>query len=1054
MALDIAKGVRMRDCYGRPDLSARALCVWAKTAFSADLNDHRYLRLWQHMRDTAAISELLWKYAIAEKDKKLLCEDLGGETNAVSVLTFLAMVHDVGKASPAFEVQNDYFADRVRESGLHIPSGIAHTKERSQYRHELVGYKALLRWASRQKLNTQVGSLAHGLASIVAGHHGTCITDEKKRLLNSYDATTYVGDADWEAVRMELVDWAAGVTDFQSTIDRLNNRPIRSRSQALLTGMVIESDWIASDSRLFPLNDGEADELGYDSHRRSRRAWRLLALPRPWEADTSGLSPDDLFASRFDLSGARLRPMQREAVDLASTMEKPGLMIIEANMGEGKTEAALTAAEILASRFHCGGIYYALPTRATVNAMFHRALQWIGHLPAQHGMELGSVFLAQAKHDQNPEYVRLREEWFDDPAIRDKIFSHTSFGYVDDEYSQDSPRERGAVQAVVNSWLTGPKRGNLSDFVIGTIDQVLMAALQSKHVVLRHLALSGKVVILDEVHSNTAYMNVYMENALSWLGAYEVPVIMLSATLPQDRREAFLRAYKAGAHSLQALEGDKAIATQIEKEQTQNKSRAWSLPMRHSLPNQLTKPSAGSGEKPSATKPLDLRYPLISLVEGDGIPRSVSPAASGRAIDVQMSLIDDSDEALVALLRKQLHESGCAVVIRNTVSRAQHTFDLLQKEFGSHMDVLLDHARFLACDRSDIDQNLLLRFGKSSTSEMRQGIVVATQVVEQSLDVDFDMMITDVAPADLILQRAGRLHRHRRGEGESERPEPLRQARMYITGVTWNRDAAPGFSAGITRVYQPFFLLRTLAMLGIEPDRASTVNLPGDISRLVQSVYEDGTLRCRAEWREVEIEAHAALMEHLADSRSKARVFSLMAPQRNTRHPFALDDWLTTCISDVEGVGDGMSRQARAAVRDGDDSFEVIVLQQDADGTLMIPEWVSTAAPRRLPQGFDAPTPDQVQAVLACTISLGSSSVSYLNLDAVINAIEFATPATWHVLMQQERLLSGQLPLILDHNGETTLQVKTSDRKGNKICRELRIRYSPQKGWEAHVNRK
>ena len=172
-----------------------------------------------------------------------------------------------------------------------------------------------------------------------------------------------------------------------------------------------------------------------------------------------------MFAERFDIPGAHLRPVQREAVRLAQTMPSPGLMIIEANMGEGKTEAALLSAEVLAGRFGCGGVYYGLPTQTTANAMFHRTLGWIGRLPAPEQGTLGSVFLSHGKREQNEEYFNLTE----------RTSAANAFEMRNGEYIVDDEDRTGgdgasngfepSIEAVVNSWLSGRKRGNLSDFV-------------------------------------------------------------------------------------------------------------------------------------------------------------------------------------------------------------------------------------------------------------------------------------------------------------------------------------------------------------------------------------------------------------------------------------------------------------------------------------------------------------------------------------------------------------------------------------------------------------
>ena len=332
--------------------------IWAKSVFRGDPNDHRYLLLWQHLQDCAAVARRVWNDFLPDAVKEELIADLGSERAAVGLVSFLAMIHDVGKASPAFEVQCDYLCDRVREHGLRVDEQFfaSHKEERAEYRHELVGYQSLCQWFSRRGYQTDEGSMANGIAYVVGGHHGTCVTADKKRLLGKAEAKHYLGGQAWDDVRQDIINWAAEETDFETTLHLLDGRPLRCRTQILLTAIVIISDWIASDSWLFPLNSSEVDEQCFDAVERARQAWWRLNLPRPWQVSLEESTPDALFAERFDIPGAHLRPVQREAVRLAQTMSSPGLMIIEANMGEGKTEAALLSAEVLAGRFGCGGV--------------------------------------------------------------------------------------------------------------------------------------------------------------------------------------------------------------------------------------------------------------------------------------------------------------------------------------------------------------------------------------------------------------------------------------------------------------------------------------------------------------------------------------------------------------------------------------------------------------------------------------------------------------------------------------------------------------------------
>src|SRR5262249_8529707 len=164
------------------------------------------------------------------------------------------------------------------------------------------------------------------------------------------------------------------------------------------------ADWIASNEDFFPytLDSTDADRL--------HAGWELIDLPVPWRPAQPPESVDELFTARFELpAGAAPRPVQRTVAELAARMPGAGMMIVEAAMGGGETEAALAAVEILVRRTGASGCYLALPTRATSDAMFARMLSWLRHLPdAQIGRGDRDVRLAHGKAALNPEYDRLR----------------------------------------------------------------------------------------------------------------------------------------------------------------------------------------------------------------------------------------------------------------------------------------------------------------------------------------------------------------------------------------------------------------------------------------------------------------------------------------------------------------------------------------------------------------------------------------------------------------------------------------------------------------------
>ena len=173
-------------------------------------------------------------------------------------------------------------------------------------------------------------------------------------------------------------------------------------------------------------------------------------------------------------------------------------------------------------------------------------------------------------------------------------------------------------------------------------------------------------------------------------------------------------------------------------------------------------------------------------------------------------------------------------IVLNTVKKAQELAKICIDEFGQE-NVSLLHSSFIATDRYQKEKELIETIGKNG-DRPKFKIIIGTQVIEQSLDIDFDLLITDLAPMDLILQRMGRLHRHRR----NDRPEKLKLPKVIILNCS-----GYDFDEGSAHVYDPFILFRTEYYL---PDK---INLPNDISHLVQLVYKDNDLKLEDKDNEV-----------------------------------------------------------------------------------------------------------------------------------------------------------------------------------------------------------
>jgi CRISPR-associated endonuclease/helicase Cas3 len=420
------------------------------------------------------------------------------------------------------------------------------------------------------------------------------------------------------------------------------------------------------------------------------------------------------------------------------------------------------------------------------------------------------------------------------------------------------PEDRRALL----EWFSPLKRSLLAPFGVGTVDQAELAALHVKHGTLRLLGLANKVVIFDEVHAYDTYMTVVVERLLSWLSVLGSPVILLSATLPLRQRDQLACAYGCDLQPLRAL-GD--------------------------------------------------AYPSIYIGNrGGGYATRVAASQPQRRIAVAWLHLGDGDaEAKARQLLQLVAEEGCACWITNTVARAQQIFRALQRQAPEGVHCHLLHAQYPLEERQRREQEIAGRYGKDGARPQR-GIVVGTQVLEQSLDLDFDVMISDLAPVDLLLQRAGRLHRHARVRAAAH-PQP----KLYLNAPL---DAQGDVDVSTdAHVYAAYYLLRTWQLLRAR----STINLPEDYRTLVEAVY--GTQATHEDDERLQ-KAWEALQKDQSLACQEARERLLLSsddPEELLCHRIA-----STCLFKEDEDGQAW---IVARTRRGEESITVIPLELDAD---------------------------------------------------------------------------------------------------------------------------
>ena len=766
--------------------------LWAKT--------DPFESIYSHSEKTTIVMGILMSDYFAQ-DTEIIAKGLGISVDeAIRLSEYIAAVHDIGKMVPVWQSgefaptdaklffeQNKGYTDQDEEALYHqaIP-GV-----RYRYRHECGGTMILERiWKDAGFWNYH---LIRQFAYIVLVHH------QKK-----HDAKTdmVIGTTKKKCTTgiIEKIDeWILCQEELERNyrnrydIDKISIKAVSvDCSCEIMSGLLILSDWIASslyeisccserDYFVFKtIAEETVKEIGFNTKHNIdissfTRMW-------PWISDES------------------IRPIQRETEKIANNM-RPLLSIIEAPMGEGKTEAGLYLAEVMRKAYNKEGIYIALPTSATANQMHSRVNTLLDRFN-MNGSRLihGTAWMYQNKKSGN------------DPS----------------------------------AFLAPSRMGLLSSYGVGTIDQVLMSVLKTKYCNIRMTGLAGKVLLLDEVHAYDAYMSKEIIALLQWCKELEVPVVMLSATLPRKKRNDFLSIYSE---------------------------------------KRMTKQS----------------YPMISLAYNDCTTeyKTVEGAHQHNVYRITIETIMHDIKGIADNALDIVKNGGCLCIAVNTVARSIDIAKELEVR-KTDVEIHIFHSRYTKARRKEIEEECIHIFGKDDNyaSRPHKAILVATQVVEQSLDIDFDFYMTDICPIDLFFQRIGRLFRHM----ETPRPQGVKTPQVVIL----TPDTEGYREAEV--VYFRFYLDRTMKLLS----GVSSISIPDDIQKYVDIVYDE-------EPSEKELDAYIEKeVETTVENDSAANVL-FEAPKENS---FQFGEFIK---NNAEEPVD----EDTASTRFGNDSETIAILPED-----------------------------------------------------------------------------------------------------------------------------
>lgn len=747
--------------------------LWAKS--------DPFVSLSTHMLCVGICAQVFISASSSAGTLAFLKESFGYSAEQVNnIIGYICSLHDIGKAHPLFQMEVEKQYTKWKEAGFgelfqnEIRTGL--------FRHEYYSGKILKRIWEDAGIDEETSTL---FASIIELHHQK---HRPKRIKDPKKAK------EWGMIHKQL---EGSMSDAFLKGTRLIRPKNVDATCMLITSILILADWIASSSFFDGIEGKTCEEI---------QAHSRIVIER------LGLTSDEtkIKCGSFQETWPNIdapRPVQLVCEELDPSAL---LTIIEAPMGEGKTEAALFYAARTCEYYNKSGLYMALPTQATSNQIHQR----INGLLASHGIHGARLLHGTAN-----------------------LFEKVDHFQTEDDFE-------------AMKWMRPLRMGLLAENGVGTVDQIMAAVLLSRFSMIRFAGLENKVLIIDEIHAYDMYMSEIIEKLLRWCRAMNIPVLLLSATLQESQKKRYLNCFAA---------------------KTMDTSKS---------------------------------YPLLTQVlpKGDLIEKEAQ-ASSVKEIEFTAERTGYDSDMIAAMAMEKVAEGGCIALILNTVKHAQEVFIACQRAKSEDVDIMLFHGRFPIGRRKDIESVCVRKFGKERDQRPSKAILVATQVVEQSIDLDFDGMITEIAPIDLLLQRSGRVHRH----PCNARPEKMShpQIAVLLPDGTETSDIKARFgSSGV--IYEPFILSNTEAII----DSGLKMEIPNDVRAVIEKAYNNVTAE--------NIQSHLSMLMEQGLMKNKADACIYTEPQEDTFFPIERPFPFTYTSND-----DGFEETVEASTRLGNDQIRI-----------------------------------------------------------------------------------------------------------------------------------
>ena len=700
-----------------------------------------------HLLDTAATAQIVVDRLVPASLAGAVAAQMGVPlADWAQTVKVLAGWHDMGKASCGFQ--------NYDQNGC--PSWLAgRTDAADAGRHDTIG--AYLVWDQLSDRQSR-----YRASQIVGGHHGTIPSPNRQHLRAWGGAGLVDANPPARLIKARRKLWDV----LESSLGELPDTALPDTAASTILAIVVLSDWIASSQRFLREQQSAFDSTGMEPLTHLRRAKDLAAA----HLDHAGLAAPKrrLPPTTSRVLGPSSPPPRwtalQESIDSLFSPSGPGIAVICAPTGEGKTEAALLAALRLSEAAERHGLFFAMPTIATAEGLHDR--------------------LASVIKRTSPDGERLRRVHSQAVLYNDGTLTTVS---------DDTAAMRAAAL-----WMSGTRKAMLAPFGIGTVDQVLLGALKAKHSPLRLFGAALGTLVLDEAHALDPYMRMLLVRAIEWLAALGTPVVVLSATMPRKRISELVAAYQAGARLT-----DTPAPTDV----------------------------ALSDLPPSATG-----YPMwAAWTAGDGwTAASTDPRRSWTLrLNVEDTAAGGLTERIAAVAVEAAAAGECVLVVRSTVRDAQDTYEAVRGldptlRPGETVEIL--HSRMSHAYRRVRSLQLMAELGPDPSRRPKRLVLVATQVVEQSLDVDFDLLVTDPAPIPVLLQRAGRVRRHR--------PPP--EGQPVVARVLWPLTADGEPHRGSPIYSRADLMAARTCLTQASSVRSLTVHVPADVPDLVERADPEG----------------------------------------------------------------------------------------------------------------------------------------------------------------------------------------------------------------------